>query len=325
MDLVLGIDGGGTKTVAWLAPLFDDDALKGPGYENHPLPRIILGRGQSGPSNPRAVGFPKAYEHITAAIAAAFRDASLPAQTVRAASLGLAGVGREADQLPIRTWAQAQQIAEFVQVTGDAEPIFTAGLSESAGAVLICGTGSLAWGRGPSGDISRTGGWGYLFGDEGSGYAIALAGLRAAVQAADGRRPATELLPAFQRRLNAATPPDLIETVYHVDMTREKIASLAFVVFEAARKDEVASQIVETAAAELSTMIHVLTQRLALEGGTYPLALAGSVVVNQDTLRNRLLMHLRKLGTGPREVRLVSDPVEGAVMMARELALRYGH
>ena len=63
--LVIGVDGGGTKTVAWLAPLDD------------PANTIVLGRGQAGPGNPRAAGFDIAQANIAAAIAAAFADAEV--------------------------------------------------------------------------------------------------------------------------------------------------------------------------------------------------------------------------------------------------------
>ncbi len=250
---------------------------------------------------------------------AAFANAGLEPQTVRGACLGLAGVGREADQQPIVGWAQAHRLGEKIRVTGDAEPIFAAGLKQGAGVVLICGTGSLAWGRDAAGNVARTGGWGYLFGDEGSGYTIALAGLRAAVQSADGRRPPTPLLGQFQKRLQAATPPDLIEMVYHSEMTREKIASLAYVVFEVASQDPIAKKIVDTAAEELATMISVLARRLGFAHQGYPLAMAGSVILNQHALRQQLVERLTGVQLAPSELRDVPEPVAGAVIMAREL------
>lgn len=304
-DLVIGVDGGGTKTVAWLAPLSDD----GTG--------LVLGRGRAGPGNPRAAGFEVAQASIDAAIDAAFADANVPRGRVAAASLCLSGAGRPAEQSRLMQWADARGLAQITRVTGDAEPILAAASSENWGIALIAGTGSLAWGRNRAGTVARSGGWGYLIGDEGSAYAIALAGLRAATQAADGRGPATELLPRFQQQLAAAAPQDLIERIYGPDMTRERIASLAIVVFDAAARDTIAQQIVDSAAADLADMAAALVQPLNLPAGEYPLALAGSVLGQQATLRQRVLDRLHQTAAAPGTVSIVTEPVRGAVTLAR--------
>src|SRR5205823_15045021 len=141
---------------AWLAPLDDDPNT------------IVLGRGQAGSGNPRAAGFDAAQTNIASAIDAAFADAKLPLTTAAAACFGLAGAGREIEQQRIASWAEKHGIAQNVRVTGDAEPILAAASPENCGVALICGTGSLAWGRNRAGVIARAGGWGYLLGDEGS-------------------------------------------------------------------------------------------------------------------------------------------------------------
>ena len=304
-DLVIGVDGGGTKTVAWLAPLSDD----GTGQ--------VLGRGRAGSGNPRAAGFEVAQASIDAAIEAAFADANVPRGPVAAASLCLSGAGRPAEQSRLTQWADARGLAQITRVTGDAEPILAAASSENWGIALIAGTGSLAWGRNRAGDVERSGGWGYLIGDEGSAYAIALAGLRAATQAADGRGPATELLSRFQQRLDAASPQHLIERVYGPDMTRERLAALAIVVFDAAANDSIAQQIVDTAATELADMAAALVEPLSLPVGEYPLALAGSVLSQQTSLRQRVLDRLHQTAAAPGPVSIVTEPVRGAVTLAR--------
>ena len=145
-DIIIGVDGGGTKTIAWLAPLGDDTNT------------IVLGRGQAGPGNPRAAGFDAAQANIAAAIEAAFADAKLPRIAAAAACFGLAGAGREIEQGRIASWAGQQSIAHTVRVTGDAEPILAAASPDNVGIVLICVTGSLAWGRNRAGEIARAAG-----------------------------------------------------------------------------------------------------------------------------------------------------------------------
>lgn len=83
-QLVLGIDGGGTHTIALLATRTAD------GWE-------VLGRGEAGPSNRHAVGTPAALAALDEATDRAFDAAGRSRQRVRAACLGLAGAGRPGD------------------------------------------------------------------------------------------------------------------------------------------------------------------------------------------------------------------------------------
>ncbi|HZN36463.1 MAG TPA: BadF/BadG/BcrA/BcrD ATPase family protein [Pirellulaceae bacterium] len=308
-EFVIGVDGGGTKTAAWLASLVDD---------------TILGRGQAGPGNPRAAGFEVAQANIAAAVAAAFDDAKLSRQAVAAACFGLAGAGREVEQQLIADWALGRRIAKKVRVCGDAELILAAASPENCGVALIAGTGSLAWGRNQAGETTRCGGWGYLLGDEGSGYAIALAGLRAAMRAADGRGPTTGLLPAFLRELGAATAPELIGKVYSPEMTRERLAGLASVVFEYRSTDEVAQRIVADAAGELAAMVTTVATELKLPPQGYMLAISGGVLLNQLNYLEQFLFtlwaHTHSGESQPARCVKVEEPVRGAVALARLLA-----
>ncbi len=93
----------------------------------------------------------------------------------------------------MREWAARTQLAATVDVIEDAALLLAAGTPDGWGVAVVAGTGSMAFARAADGRTARAGGWGPLLGDEGSGYAIALAGLRAAARAADGRAPATPL------------------------------------------------------------------------------------------------------------------------------------
>jgi N-acetylglucosamine kinase-like BadF-type ATPase len=306
--LILGIDGGGTKTVAWLAPL--NDATNS----------IVLGRGRSGPGNPRAAGFDVAQGNIALAVHHAFDDAQMPLDTIAAACCGLAGVGRPDEQKRIAKWAKDFGIASRVQVIGDAEPVLAAAAPDNVGVALIAGTGSFAWGRNAAGETARSGGWGYLIGDEGSGYAIALAGLRAAARAADKRSPETALLPAILQQLGISTPQDLVGTVYAHDMTRERLAKLSAVVFDLQSIDETAANIIKTAASELAAMVAGVADRLQLSESPYVLAASGGVFVNQPNYLDLVVKQLATISIGrPGRSLVVQHPVAGAVALARRL------
>src|SRR5688572_27902294 len=106
---IIGVDGGGTKTLAWLALL-----------DGAPM-RSVMRRGTAGPGNPRAAGFEVAQQNIAAAIRAAFEAAGREHTSVAAAWLGLAGAGREGEQSRIEAWAYEQRIATAIRVSGDVE------------------------------------------------------------------------------------------------------------------------------------------------------------------------------------------------------------
>ncbi len=310
--LVLGIDGGGSKTVAWLAPLIAANTRDASQPQS-------LGRGTAGPGNPRAAGFDVAQGNIDSAIEQAFADARLPRQSVSAACFGLAGCGRADEQDRMSSWATERGIAALVKVTGDAEPILAAASPDNWGITLISGTGSLAWGRSQRGQTARCGGWGYLVGDDGSAYAIALAGLRAAVRAADGRGPPTVLLSRFQSLLGANEPTEMIGKLYVPEMTVDRIASMAMTVFKAATTDAVADRILISAAKELAKMTAALVGRLQRPPRGFPLALAGGVLLNQPDFRQRVVEEIAMRGCHGSQV-AVTEPVTGAVKLARQWA-----
>jgi N-acetylglucosamine kinase-like BadF-type ATPase len=304
-QLVLGVDGGGSKTVAWLAPLVGGDGA--------------LGKGAAGPGNPRAIGFEAAQANIEAAIEAAFTDAQIKRGAVSSACLALAGAGHPQAQQMIAAWAMDRRLARTVSVRMDVEAVLGAGPSENWGIALVCGTGSLAWGRSRSGETARSGGWGYLLGDEGSGYAIAIAGLQAAVRSADGRDPPTALLGRFLERLDATVPPDMVRHIYDPGMSRDRIASMADIVFDVAESDEAAGRIVEAGAQALAECIASVARRLDLTRQPFLLALAGGTVISQSGYRDRILSELARRGLLPGRVINVEEPVRGAIAMARAM------
>jgi N-acetylglucosamine kinase-like BadF-type ATPase len=282
----------------------------------------VLGRGASGPGNPRAVGFNAALANIDASIDLAFADANLTRGPVVAACLALAGAGRKDEQERVAVWAAERAIAKKVLVSGDAEPVLAAASPDSVGIALIAGTGSLAWGRNAAGVTARCGGWGYLLGDEGSGYAIALAGLRAAVRAADGRGPETDLLSRYLCELDLDRPEDIVGAVYAPEMTRQRLAALASVVFELAPSDAAAELIVASAANELSDLVTTLVRRLWTFSDRYTMALSGGVLLNEPTYRERVVVAVKanlltaKL-PAPAACVTIDEPVGGSVELAR--------
>lgn len=305
MIYVLGIDAGGTKTTAWLAMLSESRDFE------------VVGRGTAGGANLQVTSESHAWEQISAAIAHAFADADLEPQTVQAACLAVAGAGRPGTRVRVLRWADEARLANQVKVVHDGEPVLFAAFPDGVGVALIAGTGSLAFGRDSSGRDVRSGGWGYLLGDEGSGYSIALAGLRAAVRSADGRSDRTRLLTGFLNTLDCTAVSELIDAIYDTDVTRETIASLSRVVFrEAAAGDMVAARILDESATELARMCVNVAQQLGWQPSTYKLALTGGIAVHYPEFRTRIEQVLHQLQLPPCDIVVVEEPVAGAVTLA---------
>ncbi|WP_298919214.1 N-acetylglucosamine kinase [uncultured Nostoc sp.] len=248
MSYVLGIDGGGSKTVCVLM----DDL------------RQVLGRGEAGPSNYQSIGIEATLQSIQSAIQNAVETTIITnTLKINAICLGLAGVGRAADikvvkglvqelqnnkSLPI-TWAL--QPANIV-ICNDALIALVGGIGQPVGVVVAAGTGSIVFGRNHQGHTKRVGGWGYILGDEGSAYKIAIAGMNAALKSADGREMSTSLIEGFKQYLDLESIEDLIEVIYRREWGVKQIAALAPIVdFAAASGDIVANIIIDDAVKEL--------------------------------------------------------------------------
>jgi len=306
---LLGVDGGGTKTAVLLAN----------------LDGTVLGRGMAGSSNYHKVGLDDATDAILEGTRIACAEAGLPGDLQLApvaVCMGLAGVDTELDEQRFSDWLQRTWPQARGAVVNDAELALAAGTPEGIGVALICGTGAICVGRNRRGETARADGWGYLLGDDGSGYSIGLAALRHTLRALDGRGPATTLNQAILAHWSLPTPDALFDFIYLQDASPATIASLAAVVNrEAEAGDGVALAILRNAGAEVAHTIHTVVQKLGLndQGASAPCALAGSVV-NRSRLVSGFLLEAaaaRGMRLGP--VTPVTEPGIGAIRLAQRL------
>jgi N-acetylglucosamine kinase-like BadF-type ATPase len=225
---------------------------------------------------------------------------------VRAIWVGLAGLDRPGarDEVhPLLT-----PLANEIRLTNDAELNFGA-LPRGVGVVLIAGTGSIAFGRDSSGATSRAGGWGHIFGDEGSGYDLGRRALRAAARAADGRGPATTLLPRILAAWELDQPMAMIGRA-HGAADKAEIAALAGIVFTAAKDgDAEARAIIRQAALDLAKT--AVAAAAPLKFDAVPLALAGGLLTGEAGYRTRVLRAIRRRRPVG-EVVIVTDPALSA-------------
>jgi N-acetylglucosamine kinase-like BadF-type ATPase len=303
VDLLLGLDGGGSKTLALLA-----DATS-----------RVLGRGTAGSSNYQNIGAEAAWAALDGAIAAAFADAGRPVGPLAAVCLGLAGVDRPEDRTLFEGWAAGRFGSALAVIANDAELVLAAGTPDDWGVAVISGTGSIVFGRHLSGEMARAGGWGHILGDEGSGYAIGIAALRAAMCAFDGRGPQTALTAAVLAHWGLAAPPDLVGRVYREDVGATDIAGLARLVDAvAAAGDAVARGILHDAGRDLAVTVEAVVRQLDLAAPT-PCALAGGVVVHGAQARAAFLAAAADRGLDLRPLTPVEEPARGAVRLATDL------
>ncbi len=307
--LILGIDGGGSKTAVRIAVVENDGTIS------------VVGNGHGGPSNVRAVGQAHAEINLNVAVDAAHGMAGTAKDVIDYAVLGLAGSSAPAVKSFIENWAGRRSLASTVDIVHDADPVLAVGAPNGDGIALIVGTGSAAIGRGSDGRRLVAGGWGHWFGDTGSGYDLGRRALAAVADAVDGVGPETLLVERVLQRLHADSPREILKQLgRNADMSRE-IASVAPILLAAAKDgDDVANAIVTAAAASTAKLVRATIDKLDLQRDA-PLAIAGGVVCSSAMYRDKLLEMLREQGVTPASVTVVREPVEGCLLMAQERLL----
>jgi N-acetylglucosamine kinase-like BadF-type ATPase len=190
----------------------------------------------------------------------------------------MSGVDRPADRAVAEAFAHDVLPGVPTFICNDASAALYSGAGKAEGVVVIAGTGSIVYGFAPDGRSARAGGWGYHLGDEGSGWWIAEQALFAIARAHDGRMPPTTLTERFLQRLELAQPADIIGWAYSPAWTRDAVASLAPLVFEAAQAgDAAALQIVQQGVDALARCVQIVAQKLVLHTAPFAVVLFGSL------------------------------------------------
>jgi N-acetylglucosamine kinase-like BadF-type ATPase len=301
---VLGIDGGGTKTLATICDAHGR----------------VLGVGLGGPSNIDDVGLEAATANIAQAVNAARAQAKLEPAPFEAAFLGLAGIVSERDRELVRSIAQHLELAAPARtgVDHDCRIALAGGLSGRPGIVLIVGTGSSCYGINANGESWRAGGWGSLISDEGSGYFLGLESLRSTVRALDGRGPTTKLAATLLEHLGVLKPDDLLHRIYVTGLSRSEIAALAPLVLEVAgHGDAVALDLLERGATLLAECVKTVAQRLHLE--QHDIAVVGGLYTSSELVRTPLHRAIREHLPAAKITAPELSPVLGACLLAIEM------
>ncbi len=301
--LVVGVDGGGSKTRAVVVS---------------PDGRMV-GAADGPGSAVRAGGVPHAADVIAAcirdALRAARRDDVIPAALLA----GIAGVGREPERAALTDALTSRGIARAITVTTDADIALDDAFGEGPGILLIAGTGSIAYGRAPDGRFERCGGWGPVLGDEGAGAWIGRRALNVAAASSDGREPETALVPALLTAIGGDDPSAFIG--WAANATPADFATLAPVVLQVAADGDLrANSLLALGVEEL--VLHVRTLARALfvdERAAVPVAFAGGLLVRGAPLRRRLEHRLKTAVPGAQLHAPEVEPARGAARGALRL------
>lgn len=298
MRYVVGIDAGGSKTVGLMA---DEDGG-------------VRAEARGGGANLQVQG-----ELGVEKVLYEVLERLDPPGPIAAVCLGMAGVDRPGERDVIH--GVLRRLGRYrtarIRIENDAFIALVAGAPERVGIVVVAGTGSVAYGVDGEGRTARSGGWGYLLGDEGSAYWLGHAALRRAIRAADGRDDATSLADRLARRLDLEVPAGLVWWFYDQEHFRFRVAELAPLVEEAAAEgDRAAGELLDHAAEHLARAARAVARQLAFPGA-FPLVLSGGAFRACPSLGQRLRAVLEL--PQARIALLEAEPARGAVTLALDL------
>jgi|SRR5579871_317747 len=284
----LGVDGGQSSTLA----LIGDQQGQ------------VIGIGRAGPCN--HVGAAEARAKFISVIGTVLKEAG--SQSFESACLGFSG-GAADKELILREIMHAKRLI----VTDDAEIALSGATAGEPGVITISGTGSIALGQNGGGERARSGGWGYIFGDEGSSFDIVRRALASALRFEEGWGPATALRQMLLDATGAVNANDLLHRFYTPEFPRPMIASYAPLVDQAARTgDEEAIRILNDAARELHVIANAVARKLF---GSEPVCVSYSGgTFRSNSLRLGFESLLRSGGDRIRAARF--GPAAGALIMA---------
>jgi glucosamine kinase len=301
--VVVGVDGGGTRTRIWVA---DERGQQ-------------LGSAEGPGSALRPGEVDRSADVIVATTREALASCDMTHVMPKVLCVGVAGVGREPERQALWQALVSRDIADEVVVHADAAIALDDAFGDGAGILLIAGTGSVAFGRGPTGSTSRCGGWGPVCGDEGSGAWIGRRALSIATASFDEREPPTALVGAI---LTAAQVHDVDGLVGWAGMaTPGDLATLAPVVASVADAGDLrANSLLSMAAEELVLHVRTLARELfGDERASVPVAFAGGLLSPGAPLRKRVEHRMKTAVPGAQLRAEEVVPVRGAVRGA----LRY--
>ena len=303
MSVVLGIDGGGTRT---RASIVEGDR--------------VLAFAESGSIKRLRVGAAVAEENLRTLLSGVFRQAGVKA--VQAASAGVASAGMPG----VPEWIQAVFVdfgVERSEVVGDEVIALDAAFKGGPGILQIAGTGTNCIGRAPDGGREAAGGWSSRLGDEGSGYWIGLHAVRRALNAYDREEP-TRVLDVVGQIWGTKGIDELVNLG---DSTPgPDFAALAPAISQLADEgDPVALGVLHQASRDLVSFVLLVREKLFRKHGLtaeVPVAWIGSVLGKSQRVRDGFFAGLKTAAPTMPVLDKEVVAIQGAVWRAQRMAER---
>ncbi|WP_405098167.1 N-acetylglucosamine kinase [Micromonospora sp. NBC_01412] len=292
---LLGIDGGKTKTLVELSVKGRTAArIRGPGLE------MI-----TAPGGPEAV-------HLALAASLAPLGNLGQLDTVCIGMNAVHAPSPEAEH--VARILRGLVVADRIVVTSDMVTTYCGALGLVPGAVVAAGTGTIAMGLSSAGEVSRVDGWGYLLGDDGSGYAIGSHGLRSALRAVDGRGGSQVLASYAAKRFG--NPTQMSRKIHGAQVPARVIADFSRAVAAAAIEGD-SDAIAIWAAAGRDLARTVVSAAAVLQGPT-PTAMswAGGLFSVGALLQEPFQEEIHRLAPGAAPRPPAADAVGGALLLA---------
>lgn len=308
MDYILGVDGGGTKTVIRITD-----------YQGNTVSEIITGAG-----NYKSVGISLAEENITEGILNAIRQIDNKNGDVFFSSscFGLSGLDSKQDEKIFKNIIFNNKIKKLlhpdkITICNDSRIGLAAGTDNKNAIMIICGTGSNCFGINEEGEEAKANGWDFILGDEGSAYEIGVKALRSIMRAFDKRGTKTLLTHTILKELNIEDVQGLIDWCYNIPFSSERFAALTKTVCVTAELgDKLSIKLLKDEAMEALLSISVVAKKLKLKSRQFDIIYVGSVFRCEKYFRQVLTEKLKERFPKINFAPLKDKPVSGAIKMA---------
>ncbi|OQX96523.1 hypothetical protein B6I21_00715 [candidate division KSB1 bacterium 4572_119] len=298
---VIGVDGGGTKTELVLV---DNEGN-------------LISKERVGSTNFQAMGGPNVRQELLDGFEKIINNSKIQLSKIDHIYLGLAGAGRVSDQKSIADLFDDTEYQGKITVNSDAIIALAGAFGTEPGIIIISGTGAICFGSNERGEVVRSGGWGYLLGDEGSGYYIGREAVVSAFKDFDGRGEKTILKKKIIEHFKLQAIDELVPLIYQNKIDRIKIANLAPLVFDCAKKgDAISEGIIKKSGQELGKLAKAVAEKLGFSGEEVNVALIGSIFKQKDLLLNHISKELYEISWNVSIIDPMFQPSYGAALMA---------
>lgn len=302
MKCVIGIDGGGTKTLLRMTD----------------LNRNVLVEQTGGLSNICASTREVVENNLRELFRAAFEKAPSDREIVSVA-IGSAGVVDRDNVLFFKDFLKQMTGCDSVIVENDAVIALYANLESEPGVSITSGTGSICCGKNRKGNFHRVGGWGHLFSDEGSAYAIAVSALSEILKSHDGRREFTLMTEKMLSFTGVKTPEELVAVVYADYRDKSMIARLSRVADIACEEgDKTARRVLDKAAMDLVHMCKAVIEKLNMQNEKLTVVLNGGVLKNCRRVKEEFTRLILDAYPKSLVTQAMKDAAWGSVYLALE-------